>query len=98
MYFNGFLYLFTGPAILTAAKTKIIFILRNSNLHGDLYNGFLLYGLPFMKRIPMFIMLPKCLNGSVARNAFAMVRKFRSGYEFSCLKGIESEFEGSQPD
>ena len=40
MYFNWFLYLFTRPAILTAAKTKIIFILlRNSNIHGDLYNG-----------------------------------------------------------
>ena len=42
MYFNWFLYLFTKPAILTAAKTKIIFILiRNSNMHGDLYDGVL---------------------------------------------------------
>ena len=39
MYFNWFLYLFIRPAILTAAKTKIIFILvRNMNMHGDLYN------------------------------------------------------------
>ena len=39
MYFNWFLYLFTRSAILTAAKTKIIFILvGNSNMHGHLYN------------------------------------------------------------
>ena len=41
-YFIWFLYLSTRPAILTAANTKIIFILvRNSNMHGDLYNGVL---------------------------------------------------------
>lgn len=40
--FQLILYLFTKPAILTAAKTKIIFILiRNSNMHGDLYDGVL---------------------------------------------------------
>ena len=42
MNFNLFLYLLTRPAISTEAKTKNIFILvRNSNMDGDLYNGFL---------------------------------------------------------
>ena len=40
VYFNWFLYLFTRPAILTATKIKIIFILvRNSNIHCDFYKG-----------------------------------------------------------
>ena len=42
MFFNLFLYLFTRSAIQTAAKTQNIFILvRNSNMDGDMYNGFL---------------------------------------------------------
>ena len=42
MYFNLFLYLFTRSTILTAAKTKIIFILvKNSNMQGDLHHGVL---------------------------------------------------------
>ena len=42
MYFNLFLYLFTRSTILTAAKTKIIFILvKNSNIQGDLHHGVL---------------------------------------------------------
>ena len=40
--FRAMLHLFTKPAILTAAKTKVIFILiRNSIMHGDLYDGVL---------------------------------------------------------
>ena len=42
MFFNLLLYLFTRSAIQTAAKTQNIFILvRNSNMDGDMYNGFL---------------------------------------------------------
>ena len=42
MFFNLFFYLFTRSAIQTAAKTQNIFILvRNSNMNGDMYNGFL---------------------------------------------------------
>ena len=42
MFFNLFLYLFTRLAIQTEAKTQNIFILvRNSNMDGDMYNGFL---------------------------------------------------------
>ena len=42
MFFNLFLYLFTGSAIQTAAKTQNIFILvGNSNMDDDMYNGFL---------------------------------------------------------
>ena len=42
MFFNLFLYLFTRSAIQTTAKTQNIFILvRNSNMDGDMYNGFL---------------------------------------------------------
>ena len=42
MFFNLFLYLFTRSAIQTAAKTQNSFILvRNSNMDGDMYNGFL---------------------------------------------------------
>ena len=42
MFFNLFLYLFTRSAIQTTAKTQNIFILvRNLNMDGDMYNGFL---------------------------------------------------------
>ena len=42
MFFNLFLYLFTRSAIQTTTKTQNIFILvRNSNMDGDMYNGFL---------------------------------------------------------
>ena len=42
MFFNLFFYLFARSAIQTAAKTQNIFILvRNSNMDGDMYNGFL---------------------------------------------------------
>ena len=42
MFFNLFFYLFTRSAIQTAAKTRNLFILvRNSNMDGDIYNGFL---------------------------------------------------------
>ena len=42
MFFNLFLYLFTRWTIQTAAKTQNSFILgRNSNMDGDMYNGFL---------------------------------------------------------
>ena len=42
MFFNLFLYLFTRSTIQTTAKTQNIFILvRNSNMDGDMYNGFL---------------------------------------------------------
>jgi len=41
MLFNLFLYLFTRSAIQTTAKTQNIFILvRNSNMDGDMYNGY----------------------------------------------------------
>ena len=42
MFFNLFLYLFTRSAIQTTAKTQNVSILvRNSNMDGDMYNGFL---------------------------------------------------------
>ena len=42
MFFNLFLYLFIRSVIQTAAKTQNIFILvRNSDMDGDMYNGFL---------------------------------------------------------
>ena len=42
MFFNLFLYQFTRSTIQTTAKTQNIFILvRNSNMDGDMYNGFL---------------------------------------------------------
>ena len=42
MFFNLFLYLFARSAIQTTAKTQNIVIhVRNSNMDGDMYNGFL---------------------------------------------------------
>lgn len=41
MFFNLFLYLFTRSAIETAKTQNIFIFVRNSNMDGDMYNGFL---------------------------------------------------------